>query len=175
MFTKRQIRKTSRFATGLLVASMLLNYAPSAQAHGTLNLYGDNAIAGKKGLLTLTIPHGCGAGTTTTKIVMKLGKTWRKVKPKEVAGWDSSVKRTASGRWILTWTATAGGLQNTDSGDFAIAVHWPKKPGIYNTPTSQYCGTQLMDWKDPFNAAADGNDAYPATYPVPRVKVRAKS
>lgn len=175
MITENHTRKVSRCASALLAASMLLSYAPSAHAHGTLNLYGKNAIAGKKGVLTLTIPHGCGAGMSTTKIVMKLGKTWRKAKPKAVAGWDSSVRRSASGRWILTWTATAGGLSNTDSGDFPIAVSWPKKPGIYNTPTAQYCGTQLMYWKDPFNSAADGSGGYPATYPVPRVKVRAKA
>ncbi len=174
MIIENKIRKTSRRSSILLVACLFLSYAPSAQAHGTLNLYGENAIAGKKGVLTLTIPHGCAAGTTTTKIVMKLDKTWRNVKPKAVVGWDSLVERSASGRWILTWNATAGGLPNTDSGDFPIAVRWPSKSGIYNTPTAQYCETQLMDWKDPFNSAADGDQAYPATYPVPRVKVRSK-
>ena len=175
MISENHPRKVSRCASTLLAASLLLSFAPSAEAHATLNLYGKNAIAGKKGLLTLTIPHGCGAGMSTTKIVMKLGKTWRKAKPIAVAGWDSSVERSASGRWILTWTATADGLPNTESGDFPIAVSWPKKSGIYKTPTSQYCGAQLLDWKDPFNSAADGNHSYPATYPVPRVKVRAKA
>jgi hypothetical protein len=175
MITKNRIPQTSRWASVVLVACVLLSNAPSAQAHGTLNLYGQNAVAGKKGVLTLTIPHGCGADTSTTKIVMKLAKTWRAAKPKVVAGWDSSVTRATDGRWVLTWTATAGGLPNAESADFPIAVAWPKKPGIYATPTAQYCGAQLMYWKDPFSAAADGDHSYPATYPVPRVKVRAKA
>ena len=146
---------------------------PAAGAHGTLNLYGKNAIAGKRGTLTLTIPHGClPDATPTTKLVMTLGSVWPAAKPVAVDGWESSVARTPGGGWQITWNATAGGLPNADSGDFPISVRWPKRPGTYNTPTAQYCGTQLMDWKDPFNAAADGDRSYPATYPVPRVRVR---
>ena len=174
--TENQRRKNSRCVSILLVVSLFLSFAPNAQAHATLNLSGANAIAGKKGVLTLTIPHGClPSGSSTTKLVMKLDENWPNVTPKTVDGWTSSVGRSSSGGWVLTWRATSGGLPNVESGDFPIAVHWPKKPGIYNTPTAQYCGTQLMNWKDAFNAAADGDQTYPATYPVPRVKVRAKS
>jgi uncharacterized protein YcnI len=151
-----------------------LGIAAGASAHGTLNLYGKDAVASKSGKLTLTIPHGCGPdGTSTTKIVLKLGSAWQAAKPAAVAGWRSSVKRAANGQRTLTWVATDGGLPNGESGDFPIAVRWPKKAGIYNTPTAQYCGTQLMYWKDPFNAAADGDLPYPANYPVPRVRVHA--
>ncbi|MFM9127634.1 MAG: DUF1775 domain-containing protein [Solirubrobacterales bacterium] len=157
-----------------LAVTALLLVVPPAGAHGTLNLYGKNAIAGKRGTLTLTIPHGClPDATATTKLVMTLGSSWRGAKPRAVEGWESTVARSGDGKWYLTWNATAGGLPNADSGDFPISVRWPKKPGTYNTPTAQYCGTQLMDWDDPFNAAADGDHGYPATYPVPRVRVRA--
>jgi hypothetical protein len=143
-----------------------------ASAHGTLNLYGKDAFTNKTGTLTLTIPHGCGPnGTSTTKIVMTLGSAWQAAKPTAVAGWTSSVKRAAKGQRTLTWLATGGGLPNAEIGDFPIRVRWPKKAGTYNTPTAQYCGSQLMDWNDPFNAAADGDLSYPANYPVPRVKV----
>ena len=154
------------------VASLAL--AAGASAHGTLNLYGKDAFANKTGTLTLTIPHGCGPdGLSTTKIVMKLSSAWQAAKPAAVAGWKSSVKRAANGPRTLTWLATAGGLPNAQSGDFPIAVRWPKKAGTYNTPTAQYCGSQLMYWKDAFNAAADGDLPYPANYPVPRVRVHA--
>ena len=154
------------------VASLAL--AAGASAHGTLNLYGKDAFANKTGTLTLTIPHGCGPdGLSTTKIVMKLSSAWQAAKPAAVAGWKSSVKRAANGQRTLTWTATGSGLPNAQSGDFPIAVRWPKKAGTYNTPTAQYCGSQLMYWKDAFNAAADGDLPYPANYPVPRVRVHA--
>jgi len=153
-----------------------LALAAGASAHGTLNLYGKNALTNKTGTLTLTIPHGCGPdGLSTTKIVMQLGSAWQAAKPTAVAGWTSSVKRAAKGQRTLTWTATGSGLPNAQVGDFPITVRWPKKAGTYNTPTAQYCGTQLMDWKDPFNAAADGDLPYPATYPVPRVRVHASA
>ena len=160
--------------TTATLASLAL--AAGASAHGTLNLYGKNAFANKTGTLTLTIPHGCGPdGLSTTKIVMQLSSAWQAAKPNAVAGWKSSVKRAANGQRTLTWLATGSGLPNAEVGDFPITVRWPKKAGTYNTPTAQYCGTQLMDWKDPFNAAADGDLPYPANYPVPRVRVRASA
>ena len=164
-----------KFAIATMAAAVAsLALAAGASAHGTLNLYGKDAFANKTGTLTLTIPHGCGPdGLSTTKIVMKLSSAWQAAKPAAVAGWKSSVKRAANGQRTLTWLATAGGLPNAQSGDFPIAVRWPKKAGTYNTPTAQYCGSQLMYWKDAFNAAADGDLPYPANYPVPRVRVRA--
>ena len=164
-----------KFAIATMAAAVAsLALAAGASAHGTLNLYGKNAFANKTGTLTLTIPHGCGPdGLSTTKIVMKLSSAWQAAKPAAVAGWKSSVKRAANGQRTLTWLATAGGLPNAQSGDFPIEVRWPKKAGTYNTPTAQYCGSQLMYWKDAFNAAADGDLPYPANYPVPRVRVHA--
>ncbi len=167
-----RLTKCAIAAAAVTTASLVA--IAGASAHGTLNLYGKDAVANKTGTLTLTIPHGCGPdGLSTTKIVMQLGSAWQAAKPAAVAGWKSSVKRAASGRRTLTWIATGGGLPNAEVGDFPITVRWPKKAGIYNTPTAQYCGSQLMDWKDPFNAAADGDSSYPANYPVPRVRVHA--
>ena len=159
------------FAAAAVTAASLVAIA-SASAHGTLNLYGKTAVAGKSGTLTLTIPHGCSAeNPSTTKIVLKLSSAWQAAKPSAVAGWKSTVKRSANGQRTLTWIATGSGLPNAQSGDFPIEVRWPKKAGTYNTPTAQYCGSQLMYWKDAFNAAADGDLPYPANYPVPRVRV----
>ena len=159
------------FAAAAVTAASLVAIA-SASAHGTLNLYGKTAVAGKSGTLTLTIPHGCSSeNPSTTKIVLKLSSAWQAAKPAAVAGWKSTVKRAANGQRTLTWIATGSGLPHAQSGDFPIEVRWPKKAGIYNTPTAQYCGSQLMYWKDAFNAAADGDLPYPANYPVPRVRV----
>ena len=167
-----RLTKCAVAAAAVTTASLVA--IAGASAHGTLNLYGKDAFANKTGTLTLTIPHGCGPdGLSTTKIVMQLSSAWQAAKPAAVAGWKSSVKRAANGQRTLTWLATAGGLPNAQSGDFPIEVRWPKKAGTYNTPTAQYCGSQLMYWKDAFNAAADGDLPYPANYPVPRVRVHA--
>jgi len=170
----RSLRRIS--LVGLLAAAVCLAAAAGASAHATLNLYGKDAVANKKGKLTVTIPHGCMPDyASTTRIVVKLGGAWQAAKPRAVAGWTSAVDRTSSGGWRITWTATGAGLPYATSGDFPITVRWPKKAGIYDTPTLQYCGSQLMAWKDPFHPAADGDIPYPANYPVPRVMVHANS
>ena len=162
--------------TAVVGAFVFLAVTPAADAHGTLNLYGKTATANRNGTLTLTIPHGCGSNdTTTTKIILTLGGAWQSAKPARVTGWQSKVTLAANGNRRITWTATGSGLPNNESGDFPIAVRWPKKAGIYNTPTAQYCGSKLMNWKDPFSAAADGDQPYPAVYPVPRVRVHSAS
>ena len=170
----RSLRRIS--SVGLLAAVVCLVAAVGASAHATLNLYGKYAVANKKGNLTVTIPHGCMPDdASTTRIVVKLGGAWQAAKPRAVTGWTSVVDRTSSGGWRITWTATGAGLPYATSGDFPIRVRWPKKAGIYDTPTLQYCGSQLLAWKDPFHPAADGDIPYPANYPVPRVKVHANS
>lgn len=148
-----------------------LSTATGAHAHATLDLSGKNAVTGHLSTLTLIIPHGCGEGLATDKIVMTLDKNWLNAKPVRVEGWTTTVIRTSSKGWKLTWTATSGGLPNTTSGDFPIVVRWPKVAGIYNTPTAQYCGEKIMNWADKFFDSADGSHPYPATYPVPRVNI----
>lgn len=166
--------RRSKLTARLLVLGTLLLAAPSAAAHATIELKGEQPIAGKRGKLTITIPHGCGGGLATDRLVIQLGAGWPNAKPIAIAGWTSTVDRASSGRWTITWVATAGGLPNTTKGDFPIAVRWPRVPRIYTTPTFQHCGTSFMNWTDPYAAAATAMQDYPPIYPVPRIQILPK-
>lgn len=154
-----------------LLAGLLLIAAPSASAHATIELRGERPVAGTRGTLTMTIPHGCGVDQSTDRLVVRLGSAWGRVRPVAPAGWTVSVARATTGRWTITWIATAGGLPNTASGDFQISVRWPRDHGIYRTPTFQHCGTALMKWSDPYASAASADQDYPPIYPVPRIQI----
>ncbi len=157
----------------LLVALLMLALAtaPFAAAHATIELDGEQPIAGQRGTLTITIPHGCGVGVATDRLVVRLGPAWLSAKPLAVDGWTSTVARASSGRWEITWVATAGGLPNTSIGDFPVAVRWPREHGIYRTPTFQHCGSNVMKWSDPYASAATADQDYPPIYPVPRIRI----
>ncbi len=150
----------------------ILSHVTIVHAHATISLPNKNAIAGQIGTFTLTIPHGCGEGLATDRIVLTLSRHWSSVQPLAVDGWITTVSRTASNDWELTWTAISNGLPNNTSGSFPIEVRWPKVAGIYNMPTAQYCGDKSMVWADKFYDSADGSHPYPAVYPVPRINVR---
>ena len=91
-----------------LLAGLLLIAAPSASAHATIELRGERPVAGTRGTLTMTIPHGCGVDRSTDRLVVRLGSAWGRVRPVAPAGWSVSVARATSGRWTITWRATAG-------------------------------------------------------------------
>ena len=155
---------------GILLTAVLVA-APLAAAHAMIELKGESPIAGKRGKLTITIPHGCGIDQSTDRLVVRLGTAWPSVKTVTIPGWTTSVAQAASGNWTITWTATAGGLPNTSTGDFPLSVRWPRAAGIYRTPTFQHCGARLMKWSDPFASAASAEHVYPQLYPVPRIQI----
>ena len=166
----------SKLTARVLVLSALLVAAPSAAAHATIELKGERPIAGKRGTLTITIPHGCGVGQggvglATNRLVVRLGSGWPNAKPIAIDGWTSTVARASAGNWTITWVATAGGLPNTSIGDFPIAVRWPRAAGIYKTPTFQHCGDSAMNWSDPYATAATAMQDSPPIYPVPRIQI----
>ena len=54
--------RATKLPLHLLVLGALLVAAPLAAAHATIELNGEHPIVGKRGPLTITIPHGCGVG-----------------------------------------------------------------------------------------------------------------
>ena len=162
---------SAKLIARVLVVSAFLVAAPLAAAHATIELKGKQPIAGKRGTLTVTIPHGCGPDLSTDRLVVRLGSGWPSARAIAIDGWTSTATRASSGRWSITWVATAGGLPNTSTGDFPIAVRWPRAAGIYKTPTFQHCGATSMNWTDPFSTAASADQDYPPIYPVPRIQI----
>ncbi|MCX6411844.1 MAG: hypothetical protein NTZ81_05780 [Actinobacteria bacterium] len=153
--------RTSKLTARLLVLGALLVAAPSAAAHATIELKGEQPIAGKRGTLTVTIPHGCGigqggVGLATDRLVVRLGSGWPSAKAIAIDGWTSTVARASAGNWTITW---------------AIAVRWPRAAGIYKTPSFQHCGANIMKWADPYASAASADQDYPPIYPVPRIQI----
>lgn len=168
--------RATKLPLHLLVLGALLVAAPLAAAHATIELNGEHPIVGKRGPLTITIPHGCGVGQggvglATDHLAVRLGSGWPSAKAIAIDGWTSTVARDSSGRWTIRWIATAGGLPNTSIGDFPIAVRWPRAPGIYKAPTFQHCGSSVMNWSDPYAKAATATQDYPPIYPVPRIQI----
>ena len=158
----------------LLLLALLA--APLAAAHATIELHGEQPIAGKRG--TLTIPHGCGGGLSTDRLVVRLGPAWLSAKPVaiDVAGCETIRQLAEPFRGqgielVITWVATGSGLPNSSSGDFPLSVRWPGKHGIYRTPTFQHCGASVMKWSDPYADAASADQDYPPIYPVPRIQI----
>ena len=79
---------------GALVIGILC-HATSVHAHATVSLPTKKAMAGQTGTFTLTIPHGCGEGLATDRIVLTLSRNWSAVQPLSVDGWTTEVSRTA--------------------------------------------------------------------------------
>ena len=164
-------RSAALVAASLLFAVAALTTARSVVAHATLYLFGEHAQAGQPGTLTLRIPHGCTGGLTTDGITTRFSPRWVAIEPQAVEGWVSEVKRSPRGTWTVTWTATAGGLPDGETGDFPLTVTWPAKAGDYATPTVQSCGVTTMKWTDLRRGAADGENPSPPVYPSPWVRV----
>jgi uncharacterized protein YcnI len=157
--------------TILLVAGATFAVVRPAAGHATLHLFGAHAGAGQAGTITLRIPHGCGSGLSTDRIVTRFDASWLSVAPGDVDGWTATVVRRPRGVWVVTWTATGSGLANDESGDFPLTVTWPATAGDYATPTVQSCGGVTMKWTDRYRGAADGDRPSPAEYPSPFVRV----
>ncbi|MCH9816657.1 MAG: DUF1775 domain-containing protein [Actinomycetia bacterium] len=156
----------------VVAAGLIAGMTTAASAHATVLLNGKDAKAGKRGVVTMRIPHGCNGTLATNKVKTRFGKKW-KAKPKAVQGWSSQKRRTKQGRTVIVWRAVGQPLGAKEVQDFKLRVRYPKKAGIYSTPTIQVCGDVKSKWTAPDRGGADGHHAYPVDYPVPRIKVGA--
>jgi len=152
-------------ASGLLAA-----ISGPAGAHATVALDGKNAVAGKRGVITMRIPHGCNGTLATDRVKVKFSKAWR-AKPKAVEGWTKKKRKKSNGRILVIWRATAEPLAPMATGEFKVKVRYPKKAGLYATPTIQFCGDVASRWTTPDRGGAEAGHPYPSDYPVPIIKV----
>jgi hypothetical protein len=126
--------------TGILLASA----ASPASAHASLQLYGERAVAGGRGVVFVRIPHGCTGGLPTDTVVVSIPPTFASVRPQHVGGWTAS--RTATGSVVSEVRWVGGPLLNSEFADFGISVRYPTTPGTYGLRVEQICGSVRTVW-----------------------------
>ena len=90
-----RIRMTTRpvmtpaVVMSLLIGAGALPVVPltSASAHATIELFGEHAKAGRKGSVTMRIPHGCNGSLATDGVAVTLSRQWR-ARPQQIEGWE---------------------------------------------------------------------------------------
>jgi len=164
------VRKT--LAAGAVLLGSGIICVGSASAHAVASLNGAHAVAGKSGVLGLTLQHGCMGGYDTDTVVTTFTPAWRSVAPRPAAGWTSQVAHVPGGAWKVTWKVIGAPIPFAQPMPFSLAVGWPKKSGIYTAPTTQYCGANSSAWVDTYTGPADGVHTSPADLPVPKILVR---
>lgn len=159
-------------ALGGAVGAALISLVSAlpASAHAIVDLSGDPAYAGGSSIVTLEIQHGCLQNQLgIDKVVAYLSTDYRGVRPREVAGWDSAVKRTSSGKKVV-WRLTASVPAFNAPTYFPMKMTWPSKPGVYGVPVKQWCGSATDVWDVP-SGPATANQPSPPLYPLPQIKV----
>ncbi len=144
--------------TALAVAAMTSGVPMAANAHIVITQM--NQSAGWEGaVLTLLIPHGCGAAPTT-EIRIKVPDNVNVLLPEPKAGWTLqmtnrklAVPKKVGNREItevqdeVVWTG--GSLASNQAGLFTFVTNFPNKPGerVY-FKTIQKCGATDDKWID---------------------------
>lgn len=150
---------------------LAVHNASPAQAHAVVSLNGQKATAGDRGLLTISIPHGCNGNLATNRVKVRFSSEWR-AKPKAVPGWEKRQRSGSKDSTLVIWRATDEPLAPTATGDFNVKARYPKAAGLYSLPTIQVCGDVKSKWNEPDRGGATAKHPYPGNYPVPKVKVR---
>lgn len=137
-------RKIIALPLAVLVTTVIMAVVPGmALAHASIQLYGEKAIPGGRGVLFVRIPHGCaGAATDTIEVSIPAGFTL--VRPAMVSGWTASTVTTGSVVTSVKWTG--GALLDGQFADFGIAVKYPTTAGKYGLKVVQSCGTASVVW-----------------------------
>jgi uncharacterized protein YcnI len=166
----RHVRHT--LAAGAVLLGIGIVCVQSASAHAVASLNGAHAVAGKSGVLSLTLQHGCMGGYETDTVVTTFSAAFRSVKPRPVGGWTSQVSHVRGGTWKATWNVIGAPIPFAQPFTFTLAVSWPKRSGVYTAPTMQYCGPHSSAWVDTYTGPADGVHTSPADMPVPEILVK---
>lgn len=137
-------RKIIALTVAVLVTTVITTVVPGiASAHASIQLYGEKATPGGRGVLFVRIPHGCsGAATDTIEVSIPAGFTL--VRPAMVSGWTASTVTTGSVVTSVKWTG--GSLPDSQFADFGIAVKYPTIAGKYGLKVVQSCGTASVVW-----------------------------
>lgn len=149
-------------AVAVLSALLMLGSVSPANAHATINMYGNSATAGGYGVMFIRIPHGCD-GKATEQISVIVPKEFQSVKAQWLSGWKTSKKLNSDGSMNLFWRG--GPLPDDQFADFGINVKFPSNVGTYYLKVSQKCGVDFVRWNQ---IPKSGEEL---EYPAPSVKV----
>jgi len=163
--------RSAALLIGLVAGSLLAVSAP-AQGHAIIELNGKDAMAGATSPMTLEIQHGCIDGAQETLQVQAFtGKSWGRVIPKPVTGWNSAVTKQRNGGSLITWSKQGAAAPFGTPVYFPLEVSWPKKSGIYGMSVLQVCPSSSTFWNEPFTPATANKPSPPLT-PLPQVQVK---
>lgn len=145
---KRTLKTAAATAATVAVSAttIAMSFAISApaNAHASIQLYGEKATAGGYGALFIRIPHGCEGGLATDKVVVSVPKAIESVRPQQLAGWDAATPKSASKKFHrVVWSG--GSLPDSQFADFGISVKYPAA-GDYKFVVTQYCGEETVKW-----------------------------
>ncbi len=141
----------------LALTSLALFSANSTRAH--IIIEDMQGRAGYNEMLTLIVPHGCGAEATTA-IRLKVPEEITLIVPHAGDGWDVEIKKRQTeepvmreGRPItevvdeIVWTGNT--LPSEQMGIFKFMAGLPPKPGkVLYFKTIQVCGDKQESWVD---------------------------
>ena len=163
---------------GLILASAAVVGAGVASAHVTVQE--DSVVAGEFAVVTVAVPHGCDASSTTA-VRIQMPETIPAVTPTINPGWDvekvmetlaepiqgehGEITERVSEVVYTAKTPLPDGYRDT----FALSIKVPDDAsGLMFFPTVQVCESGESDW---IEIPADGQDPFELEKPSPFVNV----
>ncbi len=176
MSAVRMIKRVS--VGGLILAGTAVAGAGVASAHVTVQE--DSVVAGEFAVVTIAVPHGCDA-SSTTKVRIQMPETIPAVTPTINGGWDvekvmetlaepiqgehGEITERVSEVVYTAKTPLPDGYRDT----FALSIKVPDDAsGLMFFPTVQICEVGESDW---IETPADGQDPFELEKPAPFVNV----
>ena len=151
--------KPSKLVMSALTAGFIFTTQTSAKAH--IIIEDMQGRAGYNEMLTLIVPHGCGADATTA-VRMKVPEEITLVVPHPGDGWDVEIKKRKTDKPVMRegrpisevvdeiiWSGNT--LPSEELGLFKFMAGIPRTPGkVLYFRTIQVCGDKEDRWVDTY-------------------------
>ena len=137
-----------------------------ANAHATVQMYGEKANANSYAAVFIRMPHAA-ADRSSVKIEVQIPEGVTAVKPQRLSGWNESVTKSADGKTVTSVTWSNGSLPDTSFQDFGIQVKFPATPGVLYFKTVQTLDDgSTVAW---IEIPAAGVDGHSLAHPAPAI------
>lgn len=142
----------------LLAFVLPFNMSP-ANAHASLQVYGQNVVEGASSTVFVRIGHGC-SGKSVDKVSVSIPNGFTSVKPFQIPGFENTVVKNSDG--VVTELTWSGGLLKDGAiMEFPFSAKMPSA-GRYYIPVVQYCGEDKESWIELPVEGSTATLAYPA-------------